>query len=81
MLSQFSSLNRIVLWEIFGLSLFYLLFQRFWSDFFFGAMISHLLKYELFFTKQSGFSPGYSTQDVSLSVTDSWLKAIDDGVQ
>ena len=33
----------------------------------------------IYFLKQFGFSPGHSTQDVLLHVTDSWLKAIDDG--
>ena len=45
----------------------------------FDAMVGHLLKYELLSTEQSGFRPGNSTQDVLLCVTDSWLKAIDDG--
>jgi len=45
----------------------------------FDAMVSHLLEHELFSTKQSDFCPGHSTQDVLLSVTDSWLKAIEDG--
>ena len=45
----------------------------------FDAMVGHLLKYELLSTKQSGFRPGNSTQDVLLCVTDLWLKAIDDG--
>jgi len=45
----------------------------------FDAMVSHLLKYELLSTKQPGFRPGHSMQDVLLSVTDSWLNAIDDG--
>ena len=45
----------------------------------FDAMVGHLLKYKLLSTEQSGFRPGHSTQDVLLCVTDSWLKAIDDG--
>jgi len=45
----------------------------------FDAMVSHLLKYEVLSTKQSGFRLGHSMQDALLSVTDSWLNAIDDG--
>ena len=37
------------------------------------------LKYELLSTNRSGFHPGHSTQDILLSITDLWLKAIDDG--
>ena len=37
------------------------------------------LKYELLSTNQSGFHPGHSTQDILLSITDLWPKAIDDG--
>jgi len=45
----------------------------------FDAIVCHLLKNNLFSHKQSGFHPEHSTQDVLLHVTDSWLKAIDDG--
>ena len=39
--------------------------------------VSHLLKFNLFSVFQSGFHPSNSTQDVLLSVTDCWRKAID----
>ena len=39
--------------------------------------VSRLLKFNLFFVFQSGFRPSHSTQDVLLSFTDCWSKAID----
>ena len=40
---------------------------------------SHIVRYDILCVHQSGFRPGYSTQDVLLHVTDKWLKAIDEG--
>ena len=40
---------------------------------------SHIVRYDILCTHQSGFHSGYSTQDVLLHVTDKWLKAIDEG--
>ena len=42
-------------------------------------IVAHFCKYNLFSEKQSGFHHGYSTQDVLLHVTDSFLSAIDSG--
>ena len=40
---------------------------------------SHLMKYHLLSSHQSGFRTGHSTQDLLLHVTDKWLRAIDEG--
>ena len=40
---------------------------------------SHLMKYHLLSSHQSGFRTGYSTQDLLLHITDKWLRAIDEG--
>ena len=42
-------------------------------------IVAHFCKHDLFSEKQSGFHNGYSTQDVLLHVTDSFLGAIDSG--
>jgi len=39
----------------------------------------HHFRHDLFSHKQSGFRAGYSTQDVLLHVSESWLWAIDAG--
>ena len=45
----------------------------------FDQLVSHFTCYNLFSNKQSGFRAGYSTQDVLLHVSESWLRAIDVG--
>ncbi len=40
-------------------------------------LVDHLLSHSLLSPYQSGFRPGYCTQDVLLRVTDSWSKAMD----
>ena len=42
-------------------------------------MLTHFCNYNLIAERQSGFCDGYSTQDVFLHVTDTFLSAIDRG--
>ena len=57
------------------LSVFSKILERVVSD----QILAHFCKYNLFAERQSGFHHGYSTQDVLLHVTDSFLSAIDRG--
>ena len=41
-------------------------------------LVDYLLSNNLLCSNQSGFRPGYSTQDVLLRVTDFWRKAVED---
>jgi len=41
--------------------------------------VNHFIRHHLFSNKQSGFRAGYSTQDMLLHVSGSWLRAIDAG--
>ena len=45
----------------------------------YDQIVNHFTTYNLFSNRQSGFRVGYSTQDVLLHVSDSWLGAIDAG--
>ena len=46
----------------------------------FDQVVNYFTTHDLFSNRQSGFHNGYSTQDVLLHVSDSWLiKAIDTG--
>ena len=40
-------------------------------------VLDHLTQLQLLSDNQSGFSPGFSTQDVLIHVTDSWRRAAD----
>ena len=44
----------------------------------YNQIVCHLNKHDLLTPHQSGFRVCYSTQDVLLYVTDSWLRAIDE---
>ena len=46
---------------------------------FVNQLSSHLLANDLLSSNQSGFRPGYSTQDVILHMHNLWRKAIDEG--
>ena len=43
----------------------------------YDQIVNHFTIHNLFSSMQSGFRAGYSTQDVLLHVSDSWLRAID----
>ena len=45
----------------------------------YDQVVNHFNVHDLFSNRQSGFHAGYSTQDVLLHVSDSWLKAVDTG--
>ena len=45
----------------------------------FDQVVNHFTMHDLFSNRQSGFCNGYSTQDMLLHVSDSWLRAIDTG--
>ena len=45
----------------------------------YDQIVNHFTIHNLFSNRQSGFRAGYSTQDVLLHVSDSWLRAIDAG--
>ena len=45
----------------------------------FNQVVNHFVTHDLFSSRQSGFRNGYSTQDVLLHVSDSWLRVIDIG--
>ena len=42
--------------------------------------MAHINDFDLLSISQSAFHPGYSTQDVLICVTESWRRAIDDGL-
>ena len=52
------------------------LFERVVYD----QLLAHINDFDLLSISQSGFRPGYSTHDVLLCVTESWRRAIDDGL-
>ena len=45
----------------------------------YDQVVNHFNVHNLFSSRQSGFRAGYSTQDVLLHVSDSWLRAVDTG--
>ena len=46
----------------------------------YNQLVAHLNKSNLLSVCQSSFRPGYSTQDVLLRMTESWKRAIDEGL-
>ena len=50
------------------------------SRHFYDQLLVHINDFDLLPISQSGFRPGYSTHDVLLCVTESWRRAIDDGL-
>ena len=52
------------------------LFERVVYD----QLLADINDFDLLSISQSGFHPGYSTHDVLLCVTESWRRAIDDGL-
>ena len=52
------------------------LFERVVYD----QLLAHINDFDLLSISQSGFRPGYSIHDVLLCVTESWRRAIDDGL-
>jgi len=66
--------------EICSLSNFYFTsFSKVLERVVYDQLVNHFTRHHLFSIKQSGFRAGYSTQDVLLYVSESWLWAIDAG--
>ena len=53
---------------------------QFFEKIFHNQLLGHINTFDLLSISQSGFCPEYSIDDVLIHVTESWRKAIDDGV-